>query len=119
MPHAEIPNESPTIGIRTQTGPDDVLLTLHNAISSVASVAMYDAVGDAKEDETGELDFTIWNVWIQSHQSRSTADLGADEELTAIADQIQKVIREISPEHFSDYKFHTVTVQVGRHYNNV
>lgn len=118
MPHAEIPNESPERGIRKQTEPDGVILTLLNTISSVASVAMYDAVGDAEKDETGKLDFTTWNVWVESGIHRNPkAPSTIDKELTDLAERIQYVIREISPDDFDGYRFNTVNVKVGKHYN--
>lgn len=119
MPHADIPNESSISGIRTEIGPDDVLLTLYNSISSVACVAMYDALGDVEKNEAGDPDFTAWNVWIKTHKISSAACSEANKELANLARQIQTVIRMIPSENSSDYKFNKVTVEVGRHYNRV
>lgn len=119
MPHVEISNENPEGGIRKHTEPDGVILTLLSTISSVASVAMYDAVGDAEKDETGKPDFITWNIWVESGIHRNPkAPSAIDKELADLAERIQCVIREIPPDDFDGYRFNTVNVEVGKHYNN-
>lgn len=119
MPHPEIPNASSESDIREQTGPDGVLAELLMAISSTATVMMHDAVGDAIKNEAGNPDVTLWNVWVESGIiSNSAAESGADNELIALASQIQERIREISSEELTDYDFGAVTVTLGTHYDN-
>lgn len=103
MPVTEIPNENATSGVRTRTGPDDVLCELSGIVSSPSRFVMHDAVGDVETNQAGD-SVTIWKVWVEGIHS------------SEVAKQIEQSIREISSTKFPGYAFNTVTVEVENHY---
>lgn len=111
MPHPQIPNISATNGVRTQTGPNGVLITLLKVIS-LPTLVMYDAVGNAVKDSAGNPTYTVWNIWIKS-DIPSNDTIGA----SAFAQQIEQSIRQIPSDKFPGYTFNTVTVAIGKHYD--